>query len=451
VGATYCGGRDWISPRGSVIRYNFIHDVIGFARVTEGKSTKWVSPYFAWGIYLDDNSGGVDVIGNIVARCGRSLFHGHSARDCVVENNVFVDGGIDQWEFNGWTTETTLWKDFFPSMVEGYESVVNEPAWQGMRGMKLHPKDAPDSEGRVMCGNVFTRNIMAWSQPEALALGVRAFNGERNAFDRNLYWHGGQPILTGYHKAGEAISGNLVPNPEFEEGARGEMPQSWSWQTQPRSNAVAGIMQDGDRKCLRIGAAFVPEKESDNYPIVASREFELKPGASYRLRAKMRSDQANAKAAAMIQCWIPPQDGQKAHFWANYPNEVELTQTWKDYEWSLTTPAPGKEGWHEKMKMFSVRLDWPAHTGSLFVDDVVLEEVSLLDEWQSWQALGGDKHSVVADPMFVNPAKDDYRLAEGSPAWALGFKPIPVEKIGPYEDPLRASWPIVEAAGVRER
>jgi hypothetical protein len=32
----------------------------------------------------------------------------------------------------------------------------------------------------------------------------------------------------------------------------------------------------------------------------------------------------------------------------------------------------------------------------------------------------------------------------------LGFKPIPVEKIGPYEDPLRASWPIVEAEGVRE-
>jgi hypothetical protein len=68
VGATYCGGRDWISPRGTVIRYNYIHDVLGY-----GWNGKWTSPYFAWGIYLDDNSGGVDVIGNIVARCGRSL------------------------------------------------------------------------------------------------------------------------------------------------------------------------------------------------------------------------------------------------------------------------------------------------------------------------------------------------------------------------------------------
>jgi hypothetical protein len=33
----------------------------------------------------------------------------------------------------------------------------------------------------------------------------------------------------------------------------------------------------------------------------------------------------------------------------------------------------------------------------------------------------------------------------------LGFQPIPVEKIGPYRDELRASWPIVEAEGAREK
>ncbi|MDY0165491.1 MAG: hypothetical protein RBS80_03050 [Thermoguttaceae bacterium] len=34
------------------------------------------------------------------------------------------------------------------------------------------------------------------------------------------------------------------------------------------------------------------------------------------------------------------------------------------------------------------------------------------------------------------------RLRDDSPAWALGFKPIPVEKIGLYEDAYRASWPV---------
>ncbi len=48
-----------------------------------------------------------------------------------------------------------------------------------------------------------------------------------------------------------------------------------------------------------------------------------------------------------------------------------------------------------------------------------------------WQAKGFDAHSRVADPRFVDPAADDYRLAPDSPAHALGFQPIPVHLIGP--------------------
>ena len=46
------------------------------------------------------------------------------------------------------------------------------------------------------------------------------------------------------------------------------------------------------------------------------------------------------------------------------------------------------------------------------------------------------------DPHFVDAANKDFRLKEDSPAFKLGFKPIPVDKIGPYQDPDRASWPI---------
>ncbi len=66
--------------------------------------------------------------------------------------------------------------------------------------------------------------------------------------------------------------------------------------------------------------------------------------------------------------------------------------------------------------------------------------------WKSfadWQARGFDKHSVYADPLFADPAKDDYALRPGSPAFTLGFVPIDVSKIGPVK--RRCSCPIVPA------
>lgn len=47
-----------------------------------------------------------------------------------------------------------------------------------------------------------------------------------------------------------------------------------------------------------------------------------------------------------------------------------------------------------------------------------------------WQKMGYDTHSVIADPMFVDPEHDDYRLRPESPALKLGFVPIDVTKIG---------------------
>ena len=64
--------------------------------------------------------------------------------------------------------------------------------------------------------------------------------------------------------------------------------------------------------------------------------------------------------------------------------------------------------------------------------------------WTAWQKLGYDRNSIIADPLFVDPAHDNYRLRPESPAWKLGFKPIPVEKIGLYKSPDRASWPVAD-------
>lgn len=74
-------------------------------------------------------------------------------------------------------------------------------------------------------------------------------------------------------------------------------------------------------------------------------------------------------------------------------------------------------------------------------------DAARLLSWDQWRQQGKDGDSLLADPKFINAAKRDYRLQPDSPALKLGFQPIPLEKIGPYQEPLRASWPIVEAPG----
>ena len=62
--------------------------------------------------------------------------------------------------------------------------------------------------------------------------------------------------------------------------------------------------------------------------------------------------------------------------------------------------------------------------------------------WDQWRATGQDAGTLVADPRFVDPAHDDYRLRPDSPAIALGFTPLPTEEAGLYNNPQRASWPV---------
>ena len=268
TGAIYTLGRDWITSRGSVIRYNYIHDAVGYGFDND----HWTSPHFAWGIYLDDNAAGIDVIGNIVARAIRGLIHLHNARDIVIENNILIDGTLQQIEMNGWD-QATFMGAHMPTMMQGYQEYAQLPAWAKYR----HLRDAPPDKSVPMANNVIRRNIFWYQKP-----GTKLFNHvrlpvEHFESDFNLVYHPGGPILTD----------------------------------------VKGV-------------------------------------------------------------------------------------------------APDKE-------------------------------------WEEWRKLGLDTHSVIADPKFVDVAGGDFRLRPDSPALGLGFVPIPTEKIGPYKSPQRASWPIREASGAREK
>jgi len=51
-------------------------------------------------------------------------------------------------------------------------------------------------------------------------------------------------------------------------------------------------------------------------------------------------------------------------------------------------------------------------------------------DFETWKTRANDVGSIVADPLFVNPKKGDFRLKPNSPALKLGFKPIDLSKTG---------------------
>ena len=51
--------------------------------------------------------------------------------------------------------------------------------------------------------------------------------------------------------------------------------------------------------------------------------------------------------------------------------------------------------------------------------------------WEKWLERGHDRHSLVADPLFVAPQRNDFQLQPNSPAFKLGFRPIDLSHVGP--------------------
>ncbi|WP_289006824.1 right-handed parallel beta-helix repeat-containing protein [uncultured Parabacteroides sp.] len=54
--------------------------------------------------------------------------------------------------------------------------------------------------------------------------------------------------------------------------------------------------------------------------------------------------------------------------------------------------------------------------------------------FSEWKKLGKDKHSIIADPMFVDPMNFDFRFKNTKTAQKIGFKPFDFSRAGVYGD-----------------
>jgi len=99
----------------------------------------------------------------------------------------------------------------------------------------------------------------------------------------------------------------------------------------------------------------------------------------------------------------------------------------------ITAPDFGS-GFHYGMKGVKAGLDY-----NLYYHEGGKGEAMLKFQMQESQTKLIDKHSLVADPMFVDHFHGDFGFKTGSPALALGIKPLPLETVrqmGTSRDPF---------------
>lgn len=105
--------------------------------------------------------------------------------------------------------------------------------------------------------------------------------------------------------------------------------------------------------------------------------------------------------------------------------------------WDNDSPLLGSN-WADNNFRMDYNLYWHGGKPVVFPGNLTLEE------WR--KARNQDLHSLIADPKFVDPAREDYRLQPDSPAFQLGFQAFDPSEAGRRSPPvLTTSLPEVPA------
>lgn len=158
-GAIY-SGRDW-SWRGNAIRYNYIHDVIGFSMRSVDLATNQTvySTGGAVGVYLDDAVSGFEINSNIFENAGSMSIQIGGGRDNKVINNYFNTSEYAIWVDDRWPAYN--WENMQKTLdASPYKSPVWLTKYPEL-ATAMHNKKWPE-------GNKIERNIIVAAKPSGL-------------------------------------------------------------------------------------------------------------------------------------------------------------------------------------------------------------------------------------------------------------------------------------------
>lgn len=178
-GAIY-SGRDW-SYRGNVVRYNSIHDIIGYGLKSFDATTNTATyaEFGARGIYLDDAASSFDIIGNLLNNAGEMAIQVGGGRDNNIDNNLIITNDYAIWVDNRWPTydwtqnetklssvpyQGSLWRSKYPLLAKA----MNNKSWPEGNSIQHNIMISNDTKGHSLryqlpSNSTTIANNLVWS------------------------------------------------------------------------------------------------------------------------------------------------------------------------------------------------------------------------------------------------------------------------------------------------
>ncbi|MDD5705233.1 MAG: right-handed parallel beta-helix repeat-containing protein [Kiritimatiellae bacterium] len=400
AGAIY-SGRDW-TMRGTIIRHNYLHDLTGF----EGRGCA--------GVYLDDCFSGTRIYGNVFSNASMAVLLG-GGRDNVVENNIFSDClpalHVDA-RGKGWAKSWFTGQD--STLFDGLKAVHPEQPPYSVRYPRL--KEIPGDDPAAPKGTEILRNICVGGRWLAMDDHARP----HVHFDGNLVGPGMEKDLVG--------TGDV------------EIPCTWQvfgpWEINLENVSEPPLRTEDLSRMppeVVVGGRTFPPRNLDLRGHVLDFETLCGGWNPDDWRAE-RCRTAMAFAEIMAEREGDVSMGAGADW---------LMRVWVNGSLECDTTRGGNRGFPPRITdhRFSARLRKGRNV-------VAVQVVGGKSSFQL--AIGGPREFREAqqaatenavDPLFVDLAAGDFHLRDESPAYALGFRDIPRERIGLYQDERRASWP----------
>ncbi len=172
AGAIYTG-RNW-TARGTVIEGNFLHDIGGRKNGQHG----------AMGVYLDDQSSGVTVRGNLFARVTQPVFIGGGRDNLVEQNMIFYSSPALHLDARGLNWQRAETFDHKKPWLQSLDSVpYNRPPYSDRYP---HLADIRKDDLGAPKYNVARHNLMIGSSPFDIKKGAESgITLKNNFWDRD--------------------------------------------------------------------------------------------------------------------------------------------------------------------------------------------------------------------------------------------------------------------------